>query len=288
MKELRPAETKPYQMPSHCPECDSLLVRPVGESVIRCINQSCPAILRGSLIHWASRDALDIQGLGEKLVILLLNNKLVQSIDDLYCLEWQNLAELERMGKKSAQNLVKAIQESKQQPWSRILYGLGIRYVGAVNAKILAESFPVVEQLAQASMPNLAGVYGIGEEIAQSVYDWFRNENNQDLITRLQAIGFVLAQTQNTAKTDSQAKVFAGKTFVLTGTLPTLKRQEAHALIEQTGGKVTSSVSAKTDYVLAGEAAGSKLEKAQKLNIVLLNENEFLEMLNQSVDLTQG
>jgi DNA ligase (NAD+) len=248
--------------------------------VIRCINQSCPAILRGSLIHWASRDALDIQGLGEKMVILLLNNKLVQFIDGLYGLDWQNLAELERMGKKSAQNLVNAIQDSKKQPWSRILYGLGIRYVGAVNAKILAESFPTVEQLAQASIPNLAGVYGIGEEIAQSVYDWFRNENNQGLVTRLQTIGFVLAQAQKSVEADSQNQVFAGKTFVLTGTLPSLKRQEAQALIEQAGGKVTSSVSAKTDYILAGESAGSKLEKAQKLNITILSEEEFLEMLN--------
>ncbi|MFM7191352.1 MAG: NAD-dependent DNA ligase LigA, partial [Microcystaceae cyanobacterium] len=242
MKELRPAQTEPYQMPSHCPECDSLLVRPTGEAVTRCINQSCPAILRGSLIHWASRDALDIQGLGEKMVILLLNNKLVQSIDALYHLEWQNLAELERMGKKSAQNLITAIQASKKQPWSRILYGLGIRYVGAVNAKILAESFPTVEQLAQASVADLLGVYGIGEEIAHSVYDWFRESHNHDLITRLQAIGFVLAQAQQSGETESQNQVFAGKTFVLTGTLPTLKRQEAQALIEQAGGKVTSSV----------------------------------------------
>ncbi|MFM7578633.1 MAG: NAD-dependent DNA ligase LigA, partial [Microcystaceae cyanobacterium] len=283
MKELRPAQTEPYQMPSHCPECDSLLVRPTGEAVTRCINQSCPAILRGSLIHWASRDALDIQGLGEKMVILLLNNKLVQSIDALYHLEWQNLAELERMGKKSAQNLITAIQASKKQPWSRILYGLGIRYVGAVNAKILAESFPTVEQLAQASVADLLGVYGIGEEIAHSVYDWFRESHNHDLITRLQAIGFVLAQAQQSGETESQNQVFAGKTFVLTGTLPTLKRQEAQALIEQAGGKVTSSVSAKTDYILVGEAAGSKLEKAQKLNITILSEEEFLAILNRSL-----
>jgi DNA ligase (NAD+) len=155
--------------------------------------------------------------------------------------------------------------------------------VGAVNAKILAESFPTVEQLAQASIPHLAGVYGIGEEIAQSVYDWFRNENNQGLVTRLQAIGFVLAQAQKSLETDSQNQLFAGKTFVLTGTLPSLKRQEAQVLIEQAGGKVTGSVSAKTDYVLAGEAAGSKLEKAQKLNIDILSEEEFLARLNQTL-----
>ncbi len=158
-----------------------------------CCNASCPAILRGSLIHWASRDALDIRGLGEKIVILLLNNNLLQSLNGLYLLQWEQLVNLEKMGEKSAQKLVNAIQESKQQPWSRVLYGLGIRYVGAVNAKILAKSFPNVDLLSQATIPTLSGVYGIGEEIAQSVFDWFRNESNQILIERLKAVGLQLA-----------------------------------------------------------------------------------------------
>jgi DNA ligase (NAD+) len=299
LTELRPAQSLPYEMPTHCPECDSLLVRPTGEAVTRCINASCPAILRGSLIHWASRDALDIRGLGEKIVILLLNNNLLQSLDGLYLLQWEQLVNLEKMGEKSAQKLVNAIQGSKQQPWSRVLYGLGIRYVGAVNAKILAKSFPNVDLLSQATIPTLSEVYGIGEEIAQSVFDWFRNESNQVLIERLKAVGLQLNSAIIDLRTglgqpmlgslltqiiDREESVsvssLTGKTFVLTGTLPTLKRQEAQTLIEQAGGKVTSSVSAKTDYVLAGEAAGSKLEKAQKLNISILNEEEFLAMLN--------
>jgi DNA ligase (NAD+) len=283
LTELRPAQSIPYEMPTHCPECDSLLVRPTGEAVTRCINSSCPAILRGSLIHWASRDALDIRGLGEKIVILLLNNNLLQSLDGLYLLQWEQLVNLEKMGEKSAQKLVNAIQESKQQPWSRVLYGLGIRYVGAVNAKILAKSFPNVDLLSQATIPMLSGVYGIGEEIAQSVFDWFRNESNQVLIERLKAVGLQLATLTTDVENTSSSSILANKTFVLTGTLPTLSRNQAQALIEEAGGKVTGSVSAKTDYVLAGEAAGSKLEKAQKLNIAILNEEEFLGMLKQSL-----
>ncbi|MFM7438911.1 MAG: NAD-dependent DNA ligase LigA, partial [Snowella sp.] len=280
LTELRPAESVPFQMPTHCPECDSLLVRPTGEAMTRCINASCPAILRGSVIHWASRDALDIRGLGEKIVILLLNNNLLQSLDGLYLLQWEQLVNLEKMGEKSAQKLVNAIQESKQQPWSRVLYGLGIRYVGAVNAKILAKSFPNVDLLSQATIPTLSGVYGIGEEIAQSVFDWFRNESNQVLIERLKAVGLQLAALTANVENTSSSLILANKTFVLTGTLPTLSRNQAQALIEEAGGKVTGSVSAKTDYVLAGEAAGSKLEKAQKLNIAILSEEEFIKMLN--------
>jgi DNA ligase (NAD+) len=280
LTELRPAQSIPFSMPSHCPECNSLLVRPTGEAVTRCINSSCPAILRGSLIHWASRDALDIRGLGEKIVILLLNNHLLQSLDGLYNLEWEQLIDLEKMGEKSAKNLVNAIQKSKQQPWSRVLYGLGIRYVGAVNAKILAKSFPSVDLLSQATIPTLSGVYGIGEEIAQSVFDWFRNDSNQVLIEGLKVVGLQLANLKVDHKVTPISSILSGKTFVLTGTLPTLSRNQAQALIEEAGGKVTSSVSAKTDYILAGEAAGSKLEKAQKLNITILNEVEFLAMLN--------
>ncbi|MGK7947174.1 MAG: NAD-dependent DNA ligase LigA, partial [Microcystaceae cyanobacterium] len=162
LKDLRPNDTVSYQMPVNCPECSSPLVRPKGEAVTRCVNLSCPAILRGSLIHWASRDALDIQGLGEKIVILLLDNNLVHSLADLYTLKPERIAQLERMGEKSANNLVKAINESKQQPWSRVLYGLGFRFVGNVTAKLLTENFSSVEELSQASVANLEGVYGIG------------------------------------------------------------------------------------------------------------------------------
>lgn len=279
MKELRPHHALPYQMPQHCPACGSPLVRPVGEAVIRCINSSCPAILQRSVIHWASRDALDIQGLGEKAVIALLDNHLIQSIADLYTLTVAQLLTLDRFAQKSAEKLVNAIQASQQQPWARVLFGLGIRHVGQVNAKLLAQQFSSVERISNAKVSELAGVYGIGEEIAQAVFDWFHTPANLALIAQLQEQGFVLSQSEP-AQTAAIASVVAGKTFVLTGTLPSLKRQEAQQLIETAGGKVSSSVSQKTDYVVAGEAAGSKLEKAQTLNVAILSEADLLALLN--------
>lgn len=281
MSQLRPLGTQPYQMPTHCPECNSQLVRPKGEAVTRCVNSSCPAILRGSLIHWASRDALDIKGLGEKIVVLLLANNLVKSIADLYTLEIEQIASLERMGQKSAEKLVKAIADSKNQPYARVLYGLGIRYVGSVNAKLLAQNFPTITALSTASVASLEAVYGIGEEIAQSVFQWFRITANQLLVSALQEVGLQFENHNSSTKTQSNLteNTLTGKTFVITGTLPTLKRNEAKDLIEQVGGKVTNSISAKTDYLVIGENPGSKLAKAQELNIPQLEENQLLELL---------
>ncbi|ANV88371.1 NAD-dependent DNA ligase LigA [Picosynechococcus sp. PCC 7117] len=275
--DLRPEATIPYEFPSHCPECNSALVRPSGEAVARCVNSSCPAILRGSLVHWAGRDALDIQGLGEKNVILLIEHGLVQSIADIYDLTSEQLQSLPRMGQKSAANLIQAIAHSKDQDYARVLYGLGIRFVGKVNAEILAQNFPTLDQLQKASFAQLQGVYGIGEEIAQSVVDWFRVDANQQLIEKLQQAGLTFAQTQ-TAQTQANHQI-SGKTFVITGTLPTLKRTEAAEKIKAAGGKVTSSVSKNTDYLVAGENAGSKLDKARQLGIQELNENQLLELL---------
>ena len=276
LSDLRPSDTKPYQMPCNCPECGSTLVRPENEAVTRCINISCPAILRGSIIHWASRNALDIQGLGERIAVLLIENNLVKSVADLYSLTVEQVAGLERMGTKSAENLVKAIAESKNQSYDRILYGLGIRYVGSVNAKTIAENFSSIEELSQASFEAIEAVYGIGEEIAQSVFEWVRVPANQNLIQQLQAAGLQFSQITSN---DAGDRPFSGKTFVVTGTLPTLKRDEAKNLIEQAGGKVTGSISKKTDYLLLGENAGSKLAKAQKLGIIKLSESELLNLL---------
>jgi DNA ligase (NAD+) len=209
------------------------------------------------------------------MVILLLENRLVSSIAALYHLQVSAISPLERLGTKSATNLVKAIAASKNQPWSRVLYGLGIRYVGSVNAKTLAQNFPTVTALAQASLADLAGVYSIGPEIAQSVYDWFRNTANLHLITELEAAGLQLSSQL----APPQQTSLLGKTFVITGTLPTLKRNEAKELIEKAGGKVTGSVSAKTDFLLVGEEAGSKLDKAQELGITQLSEAQLLAML---------
>ena len=279
LPELRPASSQPFQMPSHCPICGQPVASPQGEAVTRCLNSSCPAILKGSLTHWASRDAIDINGLGEKIVEQLVDNKLVQSVADLYDLNVEQLTTLERFAQKSAQKLVDAIATSKTQPWSRVLYGLGIRHVGSVNAQTLTQQFPTVEQLAEASAAKIEGIYGIGPEIAQSVSSWFQVPSNQQLIERLQKAGLQFS-AQVEIKNESASQVLQGKTFVITGTLPNLKRDEAKQLIEQAGGKVTGSVSSKTDYVVVGESAGSKLEKAQGLGISQLSEAKLLELLN--------
>ena len=277
LPELRPATAKPYQMPSDCPECSQPLIREIGEAVTRCINASCPAILRGALVHWAARDALDINGLGEKWVQQFVDRNLLHTVADLYDLTVEQLMTVDRMGKKSAQNLVEAIEQSKQQPWARVLYGLGIRHVGSVNAETLTDSFPTVEALMAAEISAIASVFGIGQEIAQSVYQWFRVPANQTLIERLRSAELKLAGEAKRAKAIHPA--IAGKTFVLTGTLPSLKRDEAKAMIQRVGGKVTGSVSAKTDYVVAGEEAGSKLTKAEELGVRVLSEAELLELL---------
>ena len=281
LAELRPNHAQLFQMPSCCPECQQPVVREKGEAVTRCINTSCPAILRGSLIHFCSRDALDINGVGEKLVQQMVDHNLLNSVADLYDLTVERLMNMERMGAKLATKLVSAIGNSKTQPWPRVLYGLGIRHVGSVNAQLLTERFTNVEELAAASAASIEGVYGIGPEIAQSVYQWFQVPANQSLIERLKTTGLQLqsaVKTQTTAENNLQ---IVGKTFVITGTLPTMKRDEAKDLIQKAGGKVTNSVSAKTNYVVVGEDAGSKLEKAQSLGIQQLSESELREMLEQ-------
>ncbi|MEQ9235758.1 MAG: NAD-dependent DNA ligase LigA [Coleofasciculus sp. E2-BRE-01] len=281
LPELRPPEAEPVQMPTDCPVCHQPVVRPPGEAVTRCINASCPAIVKGSLNHWASRGALDINGLGEKLVNQLVDSGLVHSVADLYQLTLDQLTDLERMGEKSAQKLINQIEQSKTQPWSRVLYGLGIRYVGTVNAQILAQQFPSVDQLAAAHVTDIESVYGIGAEIAQSVYDWFRVPSNQTLINRLREANVKLAGEPKEASAEAISQPLQGKTFVITGTLPTLKRDEAKKLIQNAGGKVTSSVSSKTDYLLVGEDAGSKLEKAQELGINQISESDLLQWLKE-------
>jgi DNA ligase (NAD+) len=278
LPELRPEGAQRCALPTHCPECGSTLVRPAGEAVTRCVNASCPAILRGSLIHWVSRSALDINSVGEKLVAQLLQAELVHSIADLYTLTEAQLVQLDRLGQKSAEKVVEAIAASKIQPWSRVLYGLGIRLVGAVNAQTLSEEFPSVEQLAAAEPSTIASVYGIGTEIAQSVHEWFQIPSNQALVENLRRSGLQFTGVGKPVGSIA-ATAITGKTLVVTGTLPTLKRDQIKAMIQQAGGKVTDSISKKTDYLVVGEDAGSKLEKAQALGIPILSEEEFLALM---------
>ncbi|MEL6259845.1 MAG: NAD-dependent DNA ligase LigA [Cyanobacteria bacterium J06626_6] len=277
LTELRPEGAEAYQLPTTCPECGQPVVKPEGEAVTRCVNKSCRAILSGSLRHWASRDALDISGLGERLVQSWIDQSVVTSIADLYDLTLEDLLPLERMGKQLANKLLQAIEASKARPWPKVLYGLGIRLVGATNAQLLAENFLSVEALAQADEAAIAQIYGIGPEIAQSVCQWFQVPANQQLVDRLAAAGLQL--TSQAPAQAAQPQPLAGKTFVLTGTLPTLKRSEAKARIQAVGGRVSSSVSAKTDYVVVGENAGSKQAKAETLGLTQLSEAALLALL---------
>ena len=217
--------------------------------------------------------------MGDKLVQQLVDKGLVTSVADLYDLTPEKLLELERMGEKSAQKLIDAIAKSKNQPWARVLYGLGIRHVGSVIAETITKKFTSVEQLAQAKVTDIEGIYGIGIEIAESVHQWFQVSANQVLIQRLQAAGLQFVATTPSQDDTNRNQKLAGKTFVVTGTLPTLKRNDAKALIQKHGGKVTDSVSNKTDYLVVGEDAGSKLKKAQSLGIIQLDEEQFLQLL---------
>ena len=269
------SSTQPYVFPEFCPSCGSRVVREEGEAAMRCTNTDCPAQLLRHLIHFVSRDAMDIDGLGPALLEQLLSAGLIKSFIDLYRLEAEPLAELDRMGKKSADNIIKAVEKSKSAEIYRLVYALGIRHIGEKAAKLLCEHFLSIDRLFEASVEEIAEIDGYGEIMAQSVYDYFRLEGTVHLISQLKELGVEMKPLEAKAKEG----MFLGKTFVLTGTLPTMSRKEASALIEQNGGKTSSSVSKNTDYVLAGEDAGSKLIKAQSLGITIISEAELLEML---------
>ncbi len=280
LPELRPYAAIRFVMPTHCPECNQPVLKPENEAATRCLNLECPAIVRGAIEHWVSRDAMDINGVGEKLVKQLVSENHITSIADLYDLTSEQLQTLDRLGQKSADKVVAAIAQSKTKPWARVLYGLGIRHVGSVNAQTIADNFPNVELLTNASPEAIASIFGIGEEIAQSIYEWFRKDANQNLVQRLKASGLQFVGEKKSDQAIAINPNIAGKIFVVTGTLPTLKRDEAKDLIKSAGGKVTDSVSKKTNYLVVGEEAGSKLDKAQSLGVPCLSEDELLELIN--------
>jgi DNA ligase (NAD+) len=278
-QEFRPADARLFVMPTVCPECGSHVVRLEDEAVARCTGGLiCPAQRKQAITHFASRRAMDIEGLGEKLVDQLVERQLVHHLDDIYRLTLPMLAGLDRMAEKSAQNVLAAIEKSKATSLPRFIYALGIRNVGEATAKDLAQHFGSLEALMQADIASLMQVNDVGPVVAEAAYQFFAETHNREVIAAMRALG---VQWADIAKT-SHASAFTGKTFVLTGTLPTLKRDQAQAMIEAAGGKVSGSVSAKTSYVVAGAEAGSKLEKAQQLNIPILDESALLVMLQPS------
>ncbi len=264
----------PVTLPETCPSCGSAVAREDGEAALRCTNPDCPAQQLRHLIHFASRDAMDIEGLGPAVIEQLVAAGLVTHIDDLYRLSRDEVAAIDRMGEKSADNLLAALEASKQQELSRVLFGLGIRHIGQKAAKLLADRFGSMEAVMAAEKEQLCTIDGFGEIMADSLLQFFSLPASRELVERLRAVG--LQMICNTQRADDR---FAGITFVLTGTLPTMKRDEASALIEKYGGKTSGSVSKKTGIVLAGEDAGSKLVKAQQLGIRIIDEAEFLAML---------
>lgn len=282
IEEKRTGEEQEFTMPTHCPECESELVRLEGEVALRCINPSCPAQIREGLIHFVSRNAMNIDGLGEKVISQLFREQLIKDVADIYTLTKQQLIELERMGEKSADNLIAAIEASKENSLERLLFGLGIRHVGAKAAKTLAQHFETIDKLTKATYDELVAINEIGAKMADAIVAYFTQEEVQKLIHELKEYGVNLTyKGPKLVSVENVDSVFAGKTVVLTGKLEQLSRNEAKAQIEALGGKVTGSVSKKTDLVVAGEEAGSKLIKANELEIEVWDEARLLTELNK-------
>lgn len=273
----RPEGSQPYRLPETCPSCGERVTRVEGEAATRCTNPQCPAQLLRNLIHFASRDAMDIEGLGPAILEQLLQAGLVSSPADLYTLETKQLRKLDRFGKKSAENLVASVERSKGNDLYRLVYALGIPHIGAKAAQVLCGAFPTMDQLQEASEEELAQIEGFGGIMAKEVAAFFQKDSAKELVARLKELGV----NMEARRQETQSAALAGRTFVLTGTLPTMSRKEATQLIESHGGKVTSSVSKKTSYVLAGEEAGGKLDKARQLEIPILTEEELLRMLER-------
>lgn len=280
--EKRSPGSVPYTPPGRCPVCQTQLVRPAGEVALVCENVACPAQVAGRISHFAARKALDIEGLGEKMVELLLKEGFIKDYGDLYVLKHrkEELAGLERMGEKSAQNLIDGIEASKTRPLARLIFGLGIRYVGEGAAKLLARHFRSLDRLREASMEEINDIHGIGDKTAESVRDFFEREENLAVLEKLRAAGMPFEEEIPPGAGEADDR-FAGKSFVFTGALARFTREQAGELVEKRGGKVVKSVSKNTDYVVAGEDPGSKFAKAKELGITILSEEEFAKMLEK-------
>ncbi|MEF2619475.1 MAG: NAD-dependent DNA ligase LigA [Clostridia bacterium] len=276
VKSKRTGEEKIFKMPRTCPVCGAQAVREEGEAVVRCIGIECPAKLYRSIIHFASKEAMDIKGLGDAIIEELIERKLISNISDLYNLTLEDIATLKKNGKKFAQNLINSIEESKNRELHRVITSLGIRHVGVKLAKSLAKEYKSMDNLIETSLEELESKQDVGEITAESIYNFFKQEQSIDLINKLKQAGVNMTLKQELG-TDNR---FEGKVFVLTGSLEKYSRDEASQVIEKLGGKTSSSVSKKTDYVLAGEDAGSKLKKAQELGVKIISEIEFDKMIN--------
>lgn len=270
----RPADAKPYHLPQTCPVCGAPVARDEDGVALRCTGVECPAQLVRNLVHFASRDCMDIEGLGPAVVRALVENQLIQTPGDLYHLQAEDVAQLDRMGKKSAENLIAAIEKSKRQDLARLISAFGIRQVGTRGAQVLAEQFQTLDALMAATEETLTQVPDVGAVTARCLIEWFQNPQSQHLVETLRAAGVNMISLREKA-----SGALDSKTFVLTGTLEQFSRSEAKKRIEALGGKVAGSVSKKTSYVVAGEAAGSKLTKAEALGVPVLSETEFLALL---------
>lgn len=281
LTELREGNEREFEMPTECPSCGTELVRLEEEVALRCMNPNCPAQLQEALIHFVSRGAMNIDGLGEKVIQQLFSHQLVSGIEDIYKLDRDELLELERMGEKSVDNLLRAIETSKENSLERLLFGLGIRFVGSKAARTLAEEFGTMEALEQADKEQLLAIYDIGEKVADSIVSYFEQENVSALLGELRRLRLNMEYKGPRKSEQAIDTVFSGKTVVLTGKLQELTRKDAKERIEALGGKVTGSVSSNTDIVVAGEEAGSKLEKARELDVAVWDEQQLIEQTSE-------
>lgn len=279
--DARHGDEAPFEMIQDCPRCGSELIREAGEADYYCLNIDCPARIVESLCHFVSRDAMNIDGLGVKVVEQLYDNQLIENVADIYKLQKEQLLPLERMGEKKVTNLLTAIENSKQNSLERLLFGLGVRHVGSKTAKVLAAHFETIDALMQATFDDFKGIAEIGDVIANSIVHYFTQDANVQLINELKALGLNMSYTGAKVSTANEANEFYGKTVVLTGTLATLSRKEAGVKLEALGAKVSGSVSAKTDFLVAGEKSGSKLKKAQELGVTVIDEEMMLKMLGE-------
>jgi len=275
IKEKRKGGEEKFDMPIICPTCGEKIFRPEGEVVSRCINPACPDQVRGRIRHFASRNAMDIEGLGPAIIAQLVGEDLIKDISGLYSLKRDDLVSLERMAEKSADNLLDAIKESKKKSLANLIYGLEIRYVGVHTSEVITRYYPTLDKFKKASLEELIEINEIGPKIAESIILFFKEKGNLAIIEKLRRAGLNFGQEEEKTREEKGAQILAEKQFVLTGTLKDFTRSQAKETIIELGGRVTGSVSKKTDYVVAGEDPGSKCQKAQELGVTIINEEEF-------------